>query len=364
MEITEIAVRTAPFSRASWLDARRVSTPMSGFPEHAANRSSWRGPGSDLVWVLIRTDDPSVFGVGQARGGAVTAALIEEHLRMLLVGRDGTAVVRRTQEMERAVAPYAAGGLSAMAVGACELALWDLAARAVDAPLRALLGGSTDQLPYYLTVDQPSTLAAVDPAIVAEAAVVKVPMARGPVDGLRGVCENLQRLEELRALIPDHVGIAVDCFMSWDVAYSTRFARDARGLGLDWIEEALHPDDLEGGRELRARLEGIRVAGGEHTFGLGAGVRLVESRAVDVVQQDITWCGGLAVAQTVARLALDSGFVFAPHTAALHPWALHLLSAMGPGVLAEILVGLGEVRVPEPGRGPGVGIDPSTIGFA
>ena len=69
MLIRNVAVKVSPFSTGTWLDESRVSTPLSRYPEFAERRSSWRGPGSDLVWVLIETDDPDVFGVGQSRGG-------------------------------------------------------------------------------------------------------------------------------------------------------------------------------------------------------------------------------------------------------------------------------------------------------
>lgn len=365
MLITEVLVRTAPFSTNSWLDGQRISTPMGWFPEYAASRAGWRGPGADLVWVLIRTDAPEVFGIGQARGGAVAAALIEHHLSRILVGHDATHVVERTAQMQRAVAPYAAGGLAAMGVGACELALWDLSARGLGVPLVTMLGGTPTPLRYYVTVSHPNQVGDLDPALLAGAAVLKAPMPFGPADGSHGMRENLRVLDVMRERVPEDLGLAVDCFMSWSVPYAAEFARRAAEHGLAWIEEPLPPEDLEGYAELRTRAPAVSIAAGEHTFGLADGIRFVSQRTADIVQLDVTWCGGLEVAQTVGRLALQHGLTFAPHASAMQPWAVHLLAALGPGALAEVLIGVGgAAAVPEPGREPGVGITPADAGFA
>nr|WP_281352318.1 enolase C-terminal domain-like protein [Phytoactinopolyspora alkaliphila] len=339
---------------------------MGWFPRHADRRSSWRGPGADLVWVMISTDDPAVFGIGQTRGGRVTEALITEHLRHLLVGQDALEITWRTEELARAAMPYADGGVSAMGVAACELALWDLSARAAEMPLFRLLGGRDAALPYYLTCADPDMVSDLDDELLVGAALVKVPMAYGPAYGRTGLRQNLDRIETLRSKLPDHVEIGVDCFMSWNVGYATRFAVQAEraDLGLAWIEEPLPRLDLSGHAELRQRIAPVRVAGGEHAFGLADGLRLLESRALDVLQADVTWCGGLATARTLAAVASQAGVVFAPHLSGAHPWALHLLAACGPEVLAEVLVGVGApAAAPRPDTSPGVGLDPADLGF-
>ncbi|WP_432876933.1 enolase C-terminal domain-like protein [Kribbella sp. CA-245084] len=348
------------------MDEQRVSSPMSWFAPYAERRSSWRGPGADLVWVWIETDQPDVFGIGQSRGGAVTAALIEQHLSTLLVGNNALEVIRRTEELRRATLPYAAGGIASMGVSACELALWDLNARSAGVPLVRLLGGSSTPLPFYLTAAGVEALDGIEESTLRAAELVKRPARFGPADGQDGFRANLNDLATLRERLPDGVGIAVDCFMSWDVPYAAEFAQAAAGFGLVWIEEPLPPNDLEGYAELRRRTSPVRIAGGEHVFGLRDGLRLIDGRCADVLQIDVTWCGGLRIAATLGAVAQDHGLRFAPHAAATQPWALHLLGAAGPGALAEIVVGLGTggVTRPAPGTTPGVGIEPASVGFS
>ncbi|WP_193598337.1 enolase C-terminal domain-like protein [Microbacterium sp. YJN-G] len=364
MRITEVTTAVAPFTRGTRLDQTRISTPMSAFPRHAEQRSTWRGPGSDLVWVLVRTDDPEVWGIGQSRGGRVTEALIGGHLAELLRDRDPLAIAERVEELRRATQPYAAGGIASMGVAAVELALWDLAARAAGLPLVRMLGGAGEPAPYYLTVPDRSVFDLLDPELIAGARTVKIPARLGPADGPRAVSGVVADLEATRERVPEHIPLSIDCFMSWDVAFTRQVARAASPLGLDWIEEPLHPLDLDGHRMLREMIS-PRIASGEHVFTLRDGRRLIEQGCVDVAQFDVTWCGGIDVARTLGRQAVDAGMLFAPHAAALQPWALHLVSAFGPGVWLELLVGIdGTTSVPVPGEAPGVGIGPAEVGLA
>lgn len=363
MRIVDVVTRVVPFSRGTWLDEIRVSTPMSVFPRHAEKRSTWRGPGADLVWVLIRTDDPDVWGIGQSRGGVVSESLIQAHFAGLLKGQNALALSERVEELRRAAQPYADGGISAMGIAAVELALWDLAARAAAVPLARLLGGSGERPPYYLTIPHPDLLAQVRPEVLRGAKTVKVPARLGPADGHGAVAGVVADLEAIRALVPQEIPLSIDCFMSWDVAFAQRVAREAESLGLDWIEEPLHPLDLDGHRRLRDTVA-PRIASGEHIFSLRDGRRLIDEGGVDVAQFDVTWCGGLEIARTLGREAVDAGMLFAPHAAGLQPWALHLMSAFGPGAWLEVLVGVdGTVDVPVIDDTIGVGLDPAALGL-
>lgn len=370
MRITSVETRVTGFSGGKWLDEDRVSTPFNAFPRFSERRSSWRGPGADLVYVLVRTDDPQVFGVGQSRGGTVTERLILDHLAALLVGQDPRPVRVRYEEMSRAVLPYADGGIGAMATAAVELALWDLLARSLGAPLYQVLGGERASLPYYVTCASADVLPALfkgtESSVTRAIEAVKLPVAYGPPAGFAGMQANLERLEQARSVLGTDVPLAIDCFMSWDLAYTVEFARRAADLGLAWIEEPLHPHAVAEHAELRRLISPIRVATGEHIYQPALAHAYLQQRAVDVFQLDLTWCGGLHVGQALAAAATTHNVRFAPHSAGLQPWAVHLLSTLGPLGLAEVLVGVTGTTLPsgvEPSSEPGVGIDPRSLGF-
>lgn len=368
IEITAVETRVSPFSSGTSLDEDRIATPLSWYPQFAERRSSWRGPGADLVWVLLRSGNDLV-GIGQSRGGVVTETAIRSHLSDLLLGRDGNRIEDLSRQLRHALTPYADGLFAAMAVSAVELALWDLNARAAGVPLFRMLGGHGGILRHYLTIGSSDVIGHADALLsrLGEVDIVKVPMEFGPADGARSLSANVERVERLRSLLPDHVGIAVDCFASWDLDYATRFARACDGLGLAWIEEPFAYDDVIRHRRLRDSLAGsARVATGEHLAGVRVAEQFIAGGAVDVIQTDVTWCGGISTARTVAAIAAEHGVMFAPHASALQPWALHLLSACGPETLAEVLVLDAAAATPAPraSEEPGIGLSAEQAGFA
>ena len=79
-----------------------------------------------------------------------------------------------------------------------------------------------------------------------------------------------------------------------------------------WLEEPLAPDDYEGYRKLTQATE-IRIAAGEEESGVHAYRRLMEDGMVDVVQVDLTRCGGFTEAMKIAAMAAQHGLPVANH---------------------------------------------------
>lgn len=372
LKVIDVETKVTPFTSGTWLDERPVSTPMTPYKRFSRHRSSWRGPGGDIVHVLVTTDAAGVFGVGQSRGGHVVERLILDHLRPLLCGQDPREVRIHYEEMRRATDPYAAGGVGAMAVSAIELASWDLIARSLSVPLYRILGGTPGPLPYYMTVGDPSAAGATVAQATAESAdpprAVKLAMPYGPADGAEGMESNLEILSAARASLGEQPMLAADCFMSWDVPYTITFARRAADLGLAWIEEPLPVHAIEEHVFLRRAISPVRVAAGEHLFEPSRAYAYLERGALDMLQVDVTWCGGIHAAMSLGLAAVHHGLTFAPHSAGNQPWAVHLLSTFGPLGLAEVLTDLtpdpGPGIPPAPGQEPGAGVDPRRFGFS
>lgn len=371
--VTGVEAIVKPFSTGTWLDEQQVATPMAPFPRFRERRSSWRGPGADAVYVLVTTDVEGVFGVGQTRGGSVVRQLVVDHLRPLLIGQNPLEIAIRHEEMTRASGPYAQGGVGSMGVSAVELALWDLLARVNSVPLYRVLGGSGGPLPYYVTVGPGASGAWLKSmaAVTSPPQAVKVAAPCGPVDGPAGMHRNIETVTKLRELVGPTLPIAVDCFMSWNVGYALDFARQTADLGVGWIEEPLPVSAVADHALLRTLAAPMRVAAGEHIFDPALAYRYLEQRAVDILQLDVTWCGGIRTAAALGFAAVQRDVVFAPHSSGIQPWAIHLLSTFGPTGVAEVIADVGAAASsdqpwtpPAPGDQPGVGVEPASVGFA
>lgn len=340
---------------------------MAIFPRFRENRSSWRGPNSQDVFVQVLTDE-GLTGLGVTRGGSVVKTIVEDHLRSLLLGTDPREVELLWEQMFLATLPYGRKGVPVMALSAVDLALWDILAKSLGQPLYRVLGGATkESLPVYATHPDPASL-------VREGYVgAKIPMPCGPGEGKKGLKANVERVAEVRSIIGPDLDLMVDCWMSWDLQYALEFARAAKPYNLRWIEEPLPPDDYEGYAELRRRVTWTQIATGEHEYTRWGFKELLARGCVDVIQPDIAWSGGITDMRRVAAMAAAYNVAVIPHNGVMQPWATHFMLAnpscplaeyvvfYGPNDVAPPPVMLGELK-PEGGRvrpseTPGAGVE-------
>ena len=116
--------------------------------------------------------------------------------------------------------------------------------------------------------------------------------------------------------------------MSLNVAYAVRLAKALEPHGLKWIEECLLPDDYEGYRELREALRGssVLVTTGEHEYTRYGFRQLIDRRAADVLQPDITWLGGITEARRVVAIAAAHDIPVIPHGSSIYSYHLQVPS--------------------------------------
>ena len=127
--------------------------------------------------------------------------------------------------------------------------------------------------------------------------------------------------------------------MSFNVEFTLRLAERLRPYGLRWLEEPLVPSDLEGHIALKKAITWVPIATGEHHHGRHAFRQLVENRAVDVLQPDLNWCGGLSEAVKIYTIAEAAGIVTVPHTGGGKAFGQHFAMAMPESPMAEYWMG-------------------------
>lgn len=107
-----------------------------------------------------------------------------------------------------------------------------------------------------------------------------------------------------------------------------------------WIEEPLYPDDLEGYRKLTEAVD-TRIACGENESTRYGFKELIEVAKIDVLQPDVTRCGGLSEAKRVAILAQVHHLTVVPHcwsSGIVEAASLHLIASIPNGCLLEYCV--------------------------
>ena len=202
-----------------------------------------------------------------------------------------------------------------------EVAVWDLAARALGEPLWRLLGGRADRLLAYASSGELVTPAerARRVAALRDAGVRAVKLRfhhadwREDVAVVEAVRDAVGRDVELMVDANQGWRMAGDRSARWDVATAAQCARALEPLGVYWLEEPLRTDDVEGYAALR-RLTTLRLAAGEMVRSAAEARDLLLRGGVDVVQPDVVLSGGLGGCRRIAAVADLCCRAFSPHT--------------------------------------------------
>lgn len=321
-----------PARRDSWWKHAEVANPMSRYPHVKAHRDLWL-PKWPQVWCMVTLED-GTWGLGQTSHGRAVAAVIDEHLGPLLVGEDALAGERLADLLFRLTKPYGSTGLASYAVSAIDLALWDARGKLLGQPVYALLGGpQKERIPCYCTGND------IDWYQELGFRAFKLACPYGPADGLDGLRRNEEFVARAREQIGDACELMLDCWMAFDVEYTVRLAEQLRPYRLAWIEECLIPEDLDGHLALRGRLPWQTLATGEHWYTHVPFQWAAAHRAVDILQPDIEWVGGMSTCRRIGAAADAAGLRVILHAGGNSAFGQHFSAATPASPWLECFVG-------------------------
>lgn len=277
-----------------------------------------------LAWdsttiVVVRVGAEGATGLGWTYGARAAAALADDVLSGCVVGTSALDTAGTHEAMVRACRNLGRQGVAGDAISAVDVALWDLKARLLDVPLSALFGRCNDAVEIYgsggfTTYDDDQTRAQLE-RFVGEWGARRVKLKVGESWGR---CEqrDLHRARLARRVVGDDVALMVDANGAYSRAQAVRIGRCLRDeLGVDWLEEPVSSDDLDGLRQVREQLGGVDVAAGEYLADEYQAHRMLEAGAVDVLQIDVTRCGGYTTWLRIAAAARAAGVPVSAHCA-------------------------------------------------
>ncbi len=259
----------------------------------------------------LRTAD-GAEGLGEAWGPAAVTRAHLEMLRPLLIGTD-------VHDVElvagRLLAQFYHAGIQnqlVAALGAVDMAALDAVGHLHGLPVARLLGGiARTRLPVYASGgymtaeperDFPAMLETLA-ASGARAAKIKI--------GL-GARSDAARVRSARSALGEAVLLLVDANGNYTVDEALNSMRRIADADIHWFEEPLPPQDFSGYAALRRRAP-MAVATGEALYTAWDFQRLIEAGGVDVVQPDLTLCGGVRAAREIALLARLHNLRLSPH---------------------------------------------------
>ena len=131
----------------------------------------------------------------------------------------------------------------------------------------------------------------------------------------------------------------IDTYMTWDFDVTLNMSKILNPYDIYWFEDVLTPDELDGQQRLRGKVKPTLISGGEHEFTHYGFSEIAKSKALDLWQPDITWCGGITTAIRIVEMADALGIPVAPHRGG-EVWGLHLIVSSKCDDLAEVLPGV------------------------
>src|SRR5882724_8964079 len=264
----------------------------------------------DAVLVRIRTDT-GLEGVGEADSSPeVVKAIIDapfSHniacgLRQLLIGENPLETERLWQKMYRRTMYFGRKAVGITAMAAVDMALWDLKGKHFGEPIWRLLGGRHhDRLRAYASI-----LFGRDGAETrdigrkwTDAGYTAVKFGWEPM----GQSESLDRelVRGARAGLGDEAALLIDAGCVWDARTALCRAEAFAEQRIEWLEEPLRQDDIDGYAWLRDRSP-VPIAAGEGECGRESFRPFIDRRALDVYQVDLSRCGFTDAAYIRARV--------------------------------------------------------------
>jgi L-alanine-DL-glutamate epimerase-like enolase superfamily enzyme len=283
------------------------------------------------IYLRIRAGD-SVFGLYGPIDREV-AIVVAEEIKPFLIGKDPLAGEKLWDEMYRSNR-HSRAGIFLMAISAVDNTLWDLRGRHYGVPVYRLLGGPTrGSVEMYASCLGFS----LEPEAVRKRCLSvkeegyrnqKWFMGYGPGSGPEGMRRNVELVKILRETLGDDTELMFDAFSGWDLTYALEWARQVEKYRPRWIEEAMHPEKIESFATLRRSIN-FPVASGEHFYGRWEVERYLEAGAVQVVQADPEWCGGISELLKIGTVASLHDVPVIPHGHSIHA-AMHVIASQSP----------------------------------
>jgi L-alanine-DL-glutamate epimerase-like enolase superfamily enzyme len=264
------------------------------------------------VIVVELCDSDGLRGLGftyvlGGNGGVVFKAALEQIARFV----DGQALPPPPALWRKIAASFnrTGAGPNLIALGAIDVAAWDLFARRLKLPLGVAMGGELRAVPVYgsggFNTVQPPEKAA---EIAAEQAARGLSAVKPRVKGARS---DADVIAAVRKAIPSHVQVMADANEKCDLTQALWLMSLARDQGLLFVEEPLPAYALEGYSRLTA--SGAAIATGEHLQTRASFLPFISKRIASVIQPDLAMVGGLSPVLELATLAEAFDAIVSPH---------------------------------------------------
>ena len=306
------------------------------------------------VHVRVHTDQ-GLIGQGETTDASVGNVPLIRSFSRMLIGQDPLKIEAAFERIRTSgVFAGAQSGQYVTALSGIEIALWDLAGKALGLPVYQLLGGKVrDRVRLYCDSGAREMIPGNEGSkarirqiqeLGFTAAKIDIDDALDPArfDRVNWTASNgeidhmIAKVAFTRELYPKNFDLAVDMHARYDEGTGKRVAKELEPFKLMWLEEPVPAENIDAMRDVRASTS-TPIACGENIY-LRWGFReILEKRAADIIEPDFQKCGGLLEAHKIADMAQTYYVPVAPHavTSPIGMMASAHVGATIPNFLAQ-----------------------------
>ena len=317
----------------------RQVVPLDLYPQYNQGSSYSTKPGSILknIFAEIIPDEgrSGIYGPIDDQ----QAFIIKSLLAPFLKEKDPLAVEALHDQMLR-MHRHGRSGFFLTALSAVDLALWDLKGKAFNVPVFRLLGGPTrSAVPAYASMLGASTEPSLAAAKAEGMKTLGFPAQKwffryGPGSGQEGIEKNLAMAFAVREAVGAHYPLAFDAFNGWTEPYAVEMLAKLEPIQPWWVEEVIPPERAASLAKIRASSR-VPLATGEHVYTRWQVKELLANGALDFLQTDPDWTGGITEQVKICHLASSYDIPVIAHGHSLLP-ALHIAAAQSPAVVPMV----------------------------
>ncbi len=293
---------------------------------------------NEFVCFVRLTTDSGAVGWGQTStyNADITAQVFHRQVAPWALGADALVIdelVERIQEREHKYP----GSYRCRALAGLDTAMWDLRGKIERKPVVELLGGTPRRLRAYASsmkrditpADEAARFVRLRDELGFDAFKWRVAAECGrDIDEWPGRTEDV--VPVVARALGDGIAKLVDANSGFSVRRAIEVGRLLEAEGIEHYEEPVPYWQLEDTREVSEALS-VAVTGGEQDWDLATWQRMIDMRAVDVVQPDVMYMGGIGRTLRVVAMAAAAGIPVTPHSANLSlvtVCTMHLLGAI------------------------------------
>jgi L-rhamnonate dehydratase len=310
--------------------------------------------GQDALIVVVETDE-GIRGLGEVDSAPLAVKGVIEGpyshavtagLRHLVIGEDPFETEKIWHKMYSRNIYSGRRGIAIHAMGGIDMALWDIKGKALGLPVWKLLGGGFhSKIRAYASTlfgDTPQETRERGKRFV-DRGFTAVKFGWGPLGQNEKL--DLALIHSAREGVGEDADLMIDAGLCYDTKTAMQRAGQFEQYRPYWFEEPLRPDNYEGYRRL-AESTSMRIAAGEEESDRLSYLDLMDKGKIDIVQVDLTRCGGFTEAMKIASLAADRGLPVVNHGFTTYiniASALHFLASIPNSFILEYVVEEGTV---------------------